>query len=160
MPREAKIKYDVTGDVITLTFPREGGKTVTFDTAKANPEMRAKAMLHGFKQKLGDSAAGSEAGYADVQAVADRLLEGEWGKEREGGERRPTVILEALQRWFARKGRELTMPEVEAKWEGMGPDLQKKVRKSKDLIPIIADIRAERAKAKAESAEGLEDLLA
>lgn len=120
-----------------------------------NPQMRAYCMVHGLKQKLIDAAAISRDAktgktatvatkWAAVYEVYQRLIDGAWFADREGGgtgsllfaalcRMQPEKSAEAIQTWLAAKD-----------------DKQKKALEGNPKVAaIIAEIRTERAKATA-----------
>lgn len=77
---DASAKFlTVIQDGQKLTFKLGNGLKVEFDAEKASKVIAEAAKMHGFKQKIGDAAAGcSKSGdysgaFAKLQAVADRL---------------------------------------------------------------------------------------
>ena len=120
--------------------------------------------MHGLKQKIIDAAAMSrdpETGrsatttdkFRAMQAVADRLLAGQWnaaGREATGG-----IALVALFRIFAGKR---TEEEVRTWFMGKTDAERNRIKKDPNVAKVIAEIQAERA-AMAEDGESLLDEL-
>lgn len=160
-PANQKKVADVAAEITTnsdgkpfgvkFTFGGDATRTVELNIHKLNDDIMLMAALHGLKQKLGDAAAISRNGetgrsatpedkYRAVREIADRLLEGEWNKRREGGGNAGGLLMRALLRLYA--GR-MTKEQVEA-WLGEKTDKEKAaLRKNPKIITIIEEIRAE-----------------
>lgn len=107
--------------------------------------------LHGLSQKLGDSYAGEkdvEVAKAKAKKVAERLQAGEWKAVREGsGGGRITDLAQALARVT---GKELA--ECVSVITDMDKEQKKALRQHPQIKVALAEIAAEKAKAKAAEA--------
>jgi hypothetical protein len=149
---------------ITLNF--EHGKTVEVDTIRLSEDVLAQALMHGLKQKLVDAAAMSrnpetgrsatiEDKYTAVAEVAQRLLEGEWNKRREGGATGGLLLRALIQMYAGRKTADQLKEYLAAKSDKEKAALRKNPR----VAEIIEHLRVEDAKARGEDTAGM-DLLA
>ena len=132
----------VDGTVVRIEFVN--GKSVEIDVDKLPTEIRARAIVHGIMQKLGDSYAGADGpsdGYDRCRAIADAITAGNWnqGRTATGG----TLLVEALAKVAKR-----TVEEAAAV---MDDDQRKAVSNHPDIKAAMAVIRAERAKADAKT---------
>lgn len=133
-----------------LTFALGNGKSIVFDPAKANDEMRRQAMLHGFNQKIRDSAAGNSktndfaGALTSMQAVVDGILAGEWN--RKGGQ--SGVFIEDLSHAIA-EVKKVPLEKATAAVEKATPDQRKEWAGNAKVKAIIAKRVADRAKAAA-----------
>ena len=153
---------------IHLTFG--GTDTLAVALSQLNDEMRMMCMVHGLKQKLVDAAAisrnpdtGRSASIKDkfdaVSEVAERLLNGQWNKTREGGSGggKGGLLFAALVRMYAGRMDE----EAVRAWLGEKTDKeQAALRKNPKVAEIIEEIKAERAKDGTADASASDDLLA
>lgn len=160
MTEETKVKFcekSSEGSVVSFNFGN--GTALTLDVSTLDAEVQTNLMLHGALQKIGDSYAGAAGDYefavAAAQKVIQNLQDGVWKAAREGGESKPRVteLAEAVARI---KGMELAQAvEVVSSLD----DEQRKALRGKDKVKaVIAQIRYEKAQAKAESATGEDDL--
>ena len=145
------IAATIIGDALKLVF--SDGDSIALYADQTSAEIRQHAMMHGFKQKLVDAAAmsrnpetGRAATIADkkaaVREVYDRLLSGEWNKVREGGGGAGGLLFTAICRLYATK----TADELRAWLDGKTDEQKAALRVNPKIAPIIAAIKAERAK--------------
>jgi hypothetical protein len=85
--RVKKISKSFEGDVLVIT----AGETVLrYDINAYSDAIKHQAMLHGFSQKLGDSAAGCESSAEAIEYIgktADALTKGDWTTKSPAGEK-------------------------------------------------------------------------
>ena len=148
-----------------IRFKVDGVGEFCFDPLKATDEVRSRAMIHGFVQKISDKAAlgrdpdtgrsaSPEDKFAAMKAMADRLAAGgEWNARREAGAGAPTggLLVAALCRLYPHKGRE----QLAAYVKGLSKAAQGKVRATARVAEQIAAIRAERAKSAPDNGDEL-----
>lgn len=76
-----------------------------------HPDLLHKFAAHGIEQKLGDETAGTEDVddmTLDVDALIERLNNGEWGVKREGGGNTGTsILIKALMEWGGKSQEEV-----------------------------------------------------
>lgn len=136
---------------VRMTFGGDESRAIEVSLHKLTDEIATMAALHGIKQKLGDAAAisrnpetGKSASLEDkrtaVEEVANRLLEGEWNKRREGGGATGGLLLRAMVRMYA--GR-MTEEQVKAWLDGKTDKEKAALRKNPKIMSIIEEIRAE-----------------
>jgi hypothetical protein len=85
--RVKKISKTFEGDVLVITA---GDKVMKFDINTYSDAIKHQAMLHGFSQKLGDSAAGCESAAEAaeyIQKTAEALAKGDWTTKSPAGEK-------------------------------------------------------------------------
>lgn len=168
--KQSAITTTVEGNVLTLTFSNgkaltlNAGEIQTFVPGDLSAEVMASAMLHGLKQKLVDAAAISrdpsngraatiETKYNAVKEVFDRLIAGQWNKQREGGTATGGLLLAALIRAYPAK----TEEQLRAFLSGKTDAEKAALRKNPKIAAIIEEIKAERG---AEPSAVGDDLLA
>lgn len=149
-----RAEVDLTNEMnpsLTLTFA--DGESLVFTPSMTTPEVATRAMMHGFKQKLVDAAAmsrnpdtGRAATLADKKAavgeVYARLIAGEWNKVREGEGAGGGLLFTAVCRLYPAK----TPDELKAWLAGKTDEQKAALRVNPKIAPIIAEIKAERAK--------------
>lgn len=135
---------------LTLTFAN--GKRLMLECSQLTSEIQSTAKVHGLKQKLVDAAAISrdpktgksatvDDKYQAVKAVYDRLLEGRWNEEREGGGA-TSYLLQALIQLKPTK----TADELR-EWLGTKSDAEKKALELNPAVAsIISTLKAAKAK--------------
>lgn len=144
--RTPAIDATIAGDILTLTF--SNGETLTVDRAKMADGIRHAAMMHGFKQKLVDAAAisrnpdtGKTASIDDkynaVREVYDRLLSGQWNKNRESGSVRGGLLFRALCMVYPDKTPDAIRSFLEAKTA----EQKTALRKVPKIAAIIATLK-------------------
>lgn len=153
MARIPTIETVINGDTLTLTF--DNGEVLTIGQRQLTPEVEQSALMHGLKQKLVDAAAISrnpdtgrsattEDKYNAVREVYDRLLAGQWNKQREGGTGAGSggLLFRALVRLYPTKTPEQIRAFLEAKSDAEKATL----RKLPAVAAIIEQLKAESAK--------------
>lgn len=147
---EKDIAVNIDGQKLILTFANKKQITVNAETLDADIVNRA--VMHGLKQKLVDAAAisrnpdtGATASIVDkynaVYEVYQRLLNGEWNKNREGGGGvSGGLLFRALCRLYDRK----TPEAIREFLDGKTKVEQSALRANPKIAAIIDEIRAER----------------
>jgi len=141
-----KLTKEVTDTGVSITFANDEVLSLNFD--QLSDEIKLKLMAHGASQKLGDASAGTETveeAIAETRKVLERLLAGDWKSVREGGAGpKIGLLVEALARLTQRD-----VGECRDVVEALDDETKKKLRAQPQLKAVMADIRAEREKAKA-----------
>lgn len=139
------------GSVVRFTFGN--GQALELDVSTLDESIQTELMLHGALQKIGDSYAGAAGDYdfaiSNAKKVIDNLVAGNWKAAREGGEAKPKTgeLAEAIARI---KGIEVAQA---AELVNSLSDDQRKAVRGKDAVKAaIAQIRYEKAQAKAAKA--------
>lgn len=156
-------KKDFDAGVVTFTVLDNGEQLVCnlADVAPGFDKMPAitrHLLVHAVNAKVGDSAADpKEAAMVAMITTWDQLVKGEWSARGEGtGGARVTVLAQAIA-----KVKDKTVEEVAARLAELDDDTKKGLRKNPRVAAAIAEINADRAKAKAKaskkSAEGATD---
>lgn len=138
-----------------LIFTGDNGRELAVSIEQLDDAIRAQAMMHGLKQKIGDAAAisrnpdtGRSATTDDkfdaMAEVLNRLLAGQWNKTREAGEGSGAggLLFKALCRIKADK----TPAEVRAYLEARTKEEQAALRKVPAIATAIEEIKAAQAK--------------
>ena len=128
------------------------GTSDTFGFEDLTADIRAKAMVHGFTQKLMDAHAGGVKKYGNVAGcraatleVWQNLVNGEWDGSRETG----GYVVEALAEI---KG--ISVDEAREIWDGLDEESQKAVRADGKVVAWKARRDLERANEKLANSEG------
>ena len=144
------IAANIDGQKMTLVFAN--GKQITVNAEALEADIVNRAVMHGLKQKLVDAAAISrnpdtgatasiEDKYNAVYEVYQRLLNGEWNKNREGGGGvSGGLLFRALCRLYAAKTPEAIREFLDGKTKAE----QSALRANPKIAAIIDEIRAER----------------
>lgn len=146
--RKPAIETTITTAGLVLTF--SDGRTLDLDPTKLSADITAAAIMHGLKQKLVDAAAISrdpstgraatiETKYNAVREVYDRLLAGQWNKNREAGSGGAGGLLfRALVSLYPTK----TPEQLREYLDGKTPAEQAALRKNPKIADAIATLRA------------------
>ena len=121
-------------------------------------DMVTAAALHGLKQKICDAAAGLGTiteKHDAMQAVADRIIEGEWNKRGEGDGAPTGLLLKALIRLYPSKPKDALVDYL----AGKDKKEQAALRKNPKIAAIIETIKAESAKTSGVDSDSLLDEL-
>ena len=144
------IAANIDGQKMVLAFAN--GKQITVNAEALDTDIVNRAVMHGLKQKLVDAAAISrnpdtgatasiEDKYNAVYDVYQRLLNGEWNKNREGGGGvSGGLLFRALCRLYDRK----TPEEIKTFLDTKTKAEQSALRANPKIAAIIDEIRAER----------------
>lgn len=94
--------------VETFTFAENAG-VVEFDYNKCSDEMKRQLGIFGANHKIGDTFAGKtpQEGHERAATMAERLLAGEWAKERESAGPRPSMVVDAVVAVLVAAGQEV-----------------------------------------------------
>lgn len=156
----------ITEEAGTITFDFAEHGIATVVVAQLAPEMVAKLLVYGVKQKVQDSYSGKDQKDASVSAVETikQLMEGTWAVRRAGGGGVSfTLIVQALARAMSTKDKPVTEAEAQELFDRLDEGVQKGLGKHAELVPHVEAIRAERAIQRAEDAakkaEGKESTL-
>lgn len=138
---------------IKLSFDNGGVLQITRDQLVG--ALEAEALMHGLKQKLVDAAAISrnpdtgrsattEDKYNAVREVYDRLLSGQWNKQREGGTGGSSggLLFRALTRLYSAK----TPEQIREFLDGKTDAEKATLRKLPAIAAIIEQLKAESVK--------------
>lgn len=162
--KNSVISADVTAERIVFTIADVGDITVSIESL--TDEIRERAMLHGLVQKISDAAAlGKDASpsdkYAAMQAVAGRLLEGEWKQSRgEGAGPVAGVIFRAFSQWVHDKAKAAkkdapAMEAIRAVYDSKTRAEQLALRNVPAIAAIIETLKAAKTPAKAVDTDAL-----
>ena len=138
------------GDMVNggLTLAFSNGETLTIQLRDLTTTMLEQAALHGLKQKLVDAAAISrnpdtgrsatiDDKYNAVREVYDRLLSGQWNKNRESGAVKGGLLFRALCMFYPDKTPEAIRTFLEAKTA----EQKTALRKVPKIAAIIATLK-------------------
>lgn len=165
MANETKRDTAITATVLTepsgtpygLKLDFANGQTLSITQGQLDADIRAHATIHGLKQKLVDAAALSrnpdtgrsatiEDKYNAVREVYDRLMAGQWNKNRGDGAGAGAgtggLLFRALCRMYSAK----TPEQIRAFLDGKTKEEQSALRKNPRVAAIIETIKAESAK--------------
>lgn len=107
-PGEQKVKKSVVFDgegearqAVGVQFDFRNGKTLALTLAELQEPIREYSACHGLLQKVGDEWSGTKEVddmYLEGEAIVKRLVDGEWGVEREAGDSMAgaSVVIRAL----------------------------------------------------------------
>lgn len=146
--RTPAISADTNVATMTLQMVFSNGETISLSVDELTAEMRHTAMLHGLKQKLVDAAAISrnpdtgrsatiDDKYNAVREVYDRLLSGQWNKNRESGAVKGGLLFRALCMFYPDKTPEAIRTFLEAKTA----EQKTALRKVPKIAAIIATLK-------------------
>lgn len=141
--RIKKLSVETNGTVLTFSFPTlPTARPVVFDASKCNAEMRGKAEMHGWKQKISDEAAGTEDASAVRSDLADLiavLYENKWSTRKAGEPREEPIARLAAAVAEVRK---VTVEKALAFLQAATEDIRKAIAKSDKVAPVIARMKA------------------
>lgn len=143
--------YDEETGTFQIVFADGAESEVDLDTLPA--AIVRNLALHGLSQKLGDSYASVKGNVEEAkqryEAVLTQLRNGDWRKQREGGEgaTRVTELAAAIARF-----RSAPIEKANALVAAATPEQKKAWQANASIKAVIATIRAEKAAAKAAKA--------
>jgi len=148
MARATKASVEVEGKILHFTFATEPPQLFSVDTEQFIAEIRERAELHGFEQKLRDSYAGKDVTPEIAVGMFLKVYEpmqgptGVWSTRGTGEPRESGVIVlaEALVAFYADRPEPVDFATAKAKVESMDRSARSKLRK----VPAIAQFIAER----------------
>lgn len=146
--RTPAIDTTVSDDRGTLTLAFSNGETLSLHVAQLGVDVTAYALMHGLKQKLVDAAAISrnpdtgrsatiDDKYNAVKEVYDRLLSGQWNKNRESGAVKGGLLFRALCMFYPDKTPDAIRTFLEAKTA----EQKTALRKVPKIAAIIATLK-------------------
>lgn len=145
MTKNTVAVIDQNKDAIVISFADKDGTKLEFNPQELSQEMKDRLMYHGAIQKIRDSYAGAKGdtnlAIANASSVIEGLLAGEWN--RRGGGTGGTLLVEAIARI---KGYEQS--EAREKVAELSEEQREALKKSPTVAAAIAEIQAERRKAK------------
>ena len=171
----AKKDYDETTGIVTFDFADATKTHLAFDLASLMPSPEAWTALpeivralacHGAGQKIGDEYSGSGGDLAEAvdaaRGMIERLVAGEWSKERTAGGDRPSLVAEGVIRHAIASGLGTeTGPNTGGDWDATrakyvgkgGEENRKNAMKNKQVAAHVEAIKAERAAERAKAAQ-------
>ena len=159
MSEETKVKFaEKSSEGSVVSFKFGNGEELTLDVSTLDETIQTELMLHGALQKIGDSYAGAAGDYefaiGNAKKVIDNLLAGNWKAAREAGEAKPRTgeLAEAIARI-----KSIEVADAQALVEALSDEQRKAVRGKDAVKAAIAQIRYEKAQAKAAKAGGDDD---
>jgi hypothetical protein len=147
---------------VTVKGGNEDGsdEIITFDPMKAHQSNREYAEFHGWKQRLVDTAAMSKDTKTGLPATPAEKVEAiraivahyesgtdKWSRVSEGGPK-GGYLFEALCKVY---GHKKAPSEIRTWLDGLDDKQQAALREDDTIAPVIAEIKAAKAKAKPES---------
>ncbi len=153
---------DVNEETGTVSIAFTNGTSLSAALSELSEGIVQRLALHGLSQKLGDSYASVKgdvgAAVAKAQDVLDRLMAGEWAGAGSGGGMQLGELSEAIARI-----KNVPLERATAAVAGAPKEKITAWRANAKIKQVIAEIRLEKAKARAEGAddelevEGLEE---
>ncbi len=146
---------------LEFRFLGEDGKTVenviAIRLSDFTPEMNLLANWHGFSQKIGDTYANAAKKNLDpleeATSLYERLVGGDWVKERESMGPRPSLVVDAVVRSLINAGQEVNEDRKTAIVAKLGTKDERDAALANPTIKAAYEaIKAERAQAKAQAA--------
>lgn len=137
----------VDTEIVRVKFAN--GQHVDIELTSLPADIATIACAHGISQKVGDAYAGAEGdvdvAYGLADAMAIRLIGGEWNIKAEGGAA-ATMLAQAL----AEAG-QVTLAEAIAKIGDMSKEEKADLRKHPQIAAILSRMELEKAQAKAQA---------
>jgi hypothetical protein len=156
-------KKVINAEAGTLEFQFDDGETVSFDTSAVAASIKARAMLHGFSQKLGDSYASASKAENPLawakQTLKDtiaQLMAGDWRAAVGEAGPRVTDLAIAISR-LTGKPIEAAVEFVDSLDEDQLAVFRAKPKVKAMLAEVRAEKAAERARKAAEAAKAAEE---
>jgi len=166
MARNKVAEKSVDMETLAVMFAFVNGETITAELGKMSKGIQEALGLHGLKQKIGDSYAGAKSVEDAVEAagtVLERLMNGDWVKERESAGPRPSMVVNAVIAALMADGQEIgedrlkriteTVKTAEGRQQAMNNPIIKAQYET-----LRAQAAAERAHEAAEAATEAEDV--
>lgn len=148
MAKQALCKKAIDTEAGIVSFTFTNGRVLSIIPGDLPVDMFTRLALHGVAQKVGDSYAGAttpDEAYANAEAVIEALYAGQWnaGRESTGG-----ILVEAIARLTGKP-----IAECKAAFDALPEASQKAIAADVKVAAMVATIRLERAKAKAEKTD-------
>jgi hypothetical protein len=142
---------DVPQGTVSVQFTNGNTIVVSLDALPA--EMQRHAAMFGLRRKIVNSFAGAEGDVElaekSARAEADKLAQGQWTAEREGGgEKSSTDLAVAIAQLTGKD-----LPAVNEKLDAMTKEQKLALRKDPRIAAKLAAMKAERLAAKAGEAQ-------
>lgn len=148
----------------SLTYVFADGQRVEFDYHSLSEQAKSWLGMHGLIQRTRDSIAGDQKKGASVEELIKTMTsvyapltgsEPEWSSRGESdGVGQQTLAVEALARMLAvRHGTAPDLAGAKQKWELLAKQQRLDVVKNPEFAAVIAQIRAEKAAARAQQAQ-------
>lgn len=143
----AKKDYDLSAETFTIVFQDEEATTVTVQLSEFSPAIQLRLALHGLAQKLGDSFASANKDVETAKelffATLETLKSGEWSKARDSDGTRLNELIEAIARI-----KQVPAEKAQAAVAKATEEQLKNWKNAKQVKMVIAEMRAEKARAK------------
>ncbi len=138
-------------DQLVVTYA--DGVKDTLDVKALDDKIKELGMYHGFKQKLGDSAANAKGDLnyakASIGGVIEALTQKEWN--RRGGGTGGTLLIEAIARI-----KEIDESEARSKLAALTDQQVDQLKKADSVKAMILTIKTERAQPSDDGDEALD----
>lgn len=154
-------KKTVSVETKSVSFEFGDAGTVIFDLSKVSDEMLTQLALHGASQKGGDSYAGAKSATdgteidpnewakSECQRVIEQIYAGEWTVRRASGGPGVTDLARAIAEVMP----DFSEADAAERLADASKEEKAALRKHPQIKAVLERLRAERAAAKAESAE-------
>lgn len=164
------ISFDLADDIATFTVTDAGD--IVLNLAALSDDIRREAMVHGLRQKVSDAAAipkadlpadpveAAKTKFAAMQAVAARLIAGEWsGRSGDGAGPVAGIIYRAYEEFAltsaAAKKATITVEQIRAAYDAKTRSEQLALRGVPAIAAIMDRIRAEKGTSSTVDADSL-----
>jgi len=165
MAKKSLIETTIAADFSAITLKVEGAGAINITVANLSDELRARALAHGLVQKISDAAAikrddltgdplaDAKTKFAAMEAVANRLIDGEWAA-RNGDGTGPVsgIIYLAFEQWALAKATSAKKPllpaAIRAAYAGKDRAGQLALRNVPEIAAIIEEIKVKRGAGK------------
>lgn len=166
MAKISLISTTIADDNSAFTLAVNGVGEISIPLANLSPEIAARGLIHGLVQKISDAAAipkseteglepqaVAEMKFSAMQAVASRLLDGDWSARREDGTGPVSgIILRAYTEFAmtmaAKKKVAMTPETIKTAYDAMSKSEQLALRNVPPIAKIIDRIKSERGAGK------------
>jgi hypothetical protein len=153
MSKIRMFKWDATDSSIICLDAKSERTLAEFPVNADFPAaIKSKLIAYGLKQKLADSVSDVEGANEKIAGMSETyamLIDGDWNRERTGGTRTVSVLVEALARI---KG--TSVGSIQKALQGYTDDQRAAMAQKPAVAKVIAEIKAERE----EGAADLSDL--
>lgn len=158
-------KKTVSVETKSVTFDFDDAGSITFDLTQVSDEMLIQLALHGASQKVGDTYAGAKAATegtdidpnewakGEAEAAIGQIYNDDWTVRKTGSGTGVTDLARALAEVMP----DVTEQDAATRLADASKEDKAALRKHPAVKAVLERLRAERAAAKAESAEAAAD---
>jgi hypothetical protein len=143
MSKIRNFKWELSGSVLRVLSASSEAELAKFEAdADWSDKIRANLLAYGLKQKLADSVSDVEGASEKIAGMSEMyamLLDGEWMRERSGGTRTVSALVEAIARF-----KQAPIASVQKALAGYSAEQKKAIAAKPEIAALVKAIEDER----------------